>query len=102
MSVDIAPSQELTDRQKQTLEWFLGFVLRNGFQPSTEEMAVGLGMAGRSGAQHALAALIRKGWLGEQDQVNRARCIKILRRPDGMPFTGLRFVRIPSQENPKP
>jgi SOS-response transcriptional repressor LexA len=93
------PPQDLTKRQKEILTWFFRFLLAHGFQPSMEQMAHGLGMAGRTSAKHALNVLCKKGWVEiPYATAGQPRCIRPLYRPDGEPFAGLQFA--PVSENP--
>ena len=55
--------QQLTDLQRNTLEFIRAFVRTNGFAPSRPEIAQGLDIKHKSGIDSRLYALERKGWI---------------------------------------
>lgn len=79
-------STELTPRQDAVLRYVFAATMRDGIQPSTRELAAAFGYKGPNGAYCHLKALARKGWIGLPDAGFRS--LRLLRRPDGLPFTG--------------
>lgn len=79
-------STELTPRQAAVLRHLYEATMRAGIQPSTRELAAAFGYQGPNGAYCHLKALARKGWIGLPDAGFRS--LRLLRRPDGRPFTG--------------
>ena len=57
------PMQQLTDLQRETLEFIRGFVRINGFAPSRPEIAKALKIKHKSGVDSRLFALERKAWI---------------------------------------
>ena len=55
--------QQLTDLQRETLEFIRGFVRINGFAPSRPEIAKALKIKHKSGVDSRLFALERKAWI---------------------------------------
>jgi repressor LexA len=55
--------KELTQRQKEVLDFLKDFVMGRGFPPTLREIASHLGVKGPRGPQKALRILERKGYL---------------------------------------
>lgn len=79
-------SIELTPRQASILGHLFDVTMATGIQPSCRELADAFGYQGPNGAYCHLKALARKGWIGLPDAGFRS--LRLLRRPDGRPFTG--------------
>jgi repressor LexA len=57
-----------------------------GFQPSLREIMARFGIVSPNGVACHLQTLERKGWIRRGD--GSSRSVRILRKPDGSPFTG--------------
>ena len=68
----------LTKRQKQVLEFIAGFVEKNGYSPSYEELASGLGLASLATVHKHILALDNKGYL--KRGFNQSRSIEVAAR----------------------
>ena len=68
----------LTNRQKQVLEFITGFVEKNGYSPSYEELASGLGLASLATVHKHILALDNKGYL--KRGFNQSRSIEVSAR----------------------
>ncbi len=80
----------LTPTQRETLRFIAGSIEANGFAPTMEEIARGLGLANRSSVHRQITALEERGAIRTTPGV--ARSIEILaqislpRAPDGAPL----------------
>jgi repressor LexA len=72
------PIEEITERQRETLEVIHALAVRQGIPPTVKEVADELGITSAS-AHQQMAALIRKGYL--RRTLRKARAIEILRMP---------------------
>ncbi|MCW8859665.1 MAG: transcriptional repressor LexA [Deltaproteobacteria bacterium] len=70
---------KLTPRQKQTYEFILQYLERQGFAPTLQEIAIHLGVRGNLGVLRHLAALEKKGYL--RRTTGQSRGIVLLRTP---------------------
>ncbi len=69
----------LTKRQKQVLDFLVGFLNKRGYSPSYEEMARSLGLASLATVHKHLTTLERKGFIRRGH--NRSRSIEIIHLP---------------------
>jgi repressor LexA len=81
----------ITRRQKEVLDFISGFVQRNGYSPSFEEIAHGLNLRSLATVHKHITNLHQKGLL--QRTHNRSRSIDVLPprakvRPDKLPLVG--------------
>lgn len=82
----------MTRRQKEVMDFLSDFTLRNGYSPSYEEIAAGLGLSSLATVHKHITNLQRKGLL--QRTHNRSRSIDVipqrpLRKPtDRLPLLG--------------
>ena len=82
----------LTRRQKEVLDFLESFVSRNGYSPSFEEIARGMGLKSLATVHKHISNLERKGLLDREH--NRSRSIDILpagarsRTSDRLPLAG--------------
>ena len=82
----------ITRRQKEVVDFISGFVQRNGYSPSFEEIAHGLGLKSLATVHKHITNLQKKGLL--QRAHNRSRSIDILppkgkaKRSDRLPLLG--------------
>ena len=86
--------EELTERQRQTLEYIAETVSQRGYPPSVREMCVALGLASSSSAHSHLQALQRKGYL--RIDPTKPRAIEVIFDAD----TGLAAERRPARSVP--
>ena len=69
----------LTKRQKQVLDFLVGFLNKRGYSPSYEEMAKSLGLASLATVHKPLTTLERKGFIRRGH--NRSRSVEIIHLP---------------------
>ncbi|CAN5608547.1 transcriptional repressor LexA [soil metagenome] len=86
--------EDLTERQRQTLEYIAETVADRGYPPSVREVCEALGLASSSTVHSHLQALQRKGYL--RIDPTKPRAIEILFDPD----TGLAAERRPVRSVP--
>ena len=55
--------RQLTDIQRETLDWIKAFSRSNGVMPTRKEIADGLGLRHKSLIDQRLSAIERKGWI---------------------------------------
>src|ERR1035441_4790316 len=85
-------SMAITRRQKEVLEFISGFVQRNGYSPSFEEIARGLDLRSLATVHKHVTNLQNKGLLARAH--NRSRSIDVLPPPsskkgfDRLPLLG--------------
>lgn len=84
----------LTPRQDAILGHIIRYLLENHHGPSIREIGATMGIASTNGVSDHLRALIRKGYVARSPSTP---ALKILRWPDGQPFT-LRATR-PGEES---
>ena len=92
----IARDRPLTPRQAAILSHMIRFLLENQHAPSLREIGVSMQISSTNGVHDHMLALARKGY------VARTPCtptLKILRWPDGQPFT-LRATRPGEEPSP--
>lgn len=86
--------EELTERQRQTLEYIAETVAERGYPPSVREVCEALGLASSSTVHSHLRALQRKGYL--KIDPTKPRAIEVLFDAD----TGLAAERRPARSVP--
>jgi repressor LexA len=72
--------KELTERQRQLLEFIEEHVRTHGFPPSIREMADHMGIRSTNGVNDHLKALERKGYISKGEGL-KSRAISLLSRP---------------------
>jgi repressor LexA len=101
------PRMAITRRQKEILDFLESFVTRNGYSPSFEEIARGMGLKSLATVHKHITNLEKKGLL---DRVhNRSRSIDVLppgtrtRSSDRLPLAGRIAAGLPveTSENPE-
>jgi len=101
------PPMAVTRRQKEILDFLESFVARNGYSPSFEEIARGMGLKSLATVHKHITNLEKKGML---DRVhNRSRSIDVLppgtrtRSSDRLPLAGRIAAGLPveTSENPE-
>jgi len=82
----------LTRRQKQVLDFLVGFINRHGYSPSFEEIGDSLGLSSLATVHKHLGTLEKKGFI--QKGHNRSRSIEVVAVPGSVPFakTALRSL----------
>ena len=82
------PANELTQRQRQVLQFITSFTDSNGYPPSQREIAGHLNVSGTLPVMKHLSALERKGYI-KRDNVNRGITLKMPgSRPISLPIVG--------------
>ncbi len=84
----------LTRRQKQVLDFLVGFINRHGYSPSFEEIGEGLRISSLATVHKHMQTLERKGFIHRG--YNQSRSIDVIAVPGSVPFakTALRpFAR---------
>jgi len=82
----------LTKRQKQLLDFLVGFINREGYAPSFEEIAQSMGVSSLATVHKHVEMLERKGFI--RRGYNKSRSIDVLAVPGSVPFakTALRVM----------
>ncbi|HEV3275319.1 MAG TPA: transcriptional repressor LexA [Terriglobia bacterium] len=75
----------LTKRQKQVLDFLVGFINHNGYAPSFEEIAHSLDLSSLATVHKHVATLERKGFI--RRGYNQSRSIDVVALPGPVPFT---------------
>ena len=75
----------LTKRQKQVLDFLVGFINQNGYAPSFEEIARSLELSSLATVHKHVANLERKGFI--RRGYNQSRSIDVVALPGPVPFT---------------
>ncbi len=75
----------LTKRQKQVLDFLVGFINQNGYAPSFEEIAHSLDLSSLATVHKHVANLERKGFI--RRGYNQSRSIDVVALPGPVPFT---------------
>src|SRR5450631_4297901 len=79
---------ELTQRQKQVLQFITSYTVDNGYPPSQREIASHLKVSGTLPVMKHLSALERKGYI-KRDHVNRGITLKNAVSPSvSLPIVG--------------
>jgi len=71
---------QLTERQKEVLQYIESFIKLNGYPPSIREMCVDLKISSPRGVAKHLESMEKKGYI---ERTGVSRGIRILRKPDG-------------------
>jgi SOS-response transcriptional repressor LexA len=79
-------NNDLTRKQEAVLRHIFGETMRNGYQPSFMEVCTHFGWSNRNATQCFVVALRRKGYIGPG--TNESRALRLLKTPEGGPFTG--------------
>jgi repressor LexA len=74
----------LTRRQKQVLDFLVGFINRKGYSPSFEEIAGSLDLSSLATVHKHLETLERKGFI--RRGYNRSRSVEVVALPGQVPF----------------
>ena len=74
----------LTRRQKQVLDFLVGFINRHGYSPSFEEIGDSLGLSSLATVHKHLGTLEKKGFI--QRGHNRSRSVEVVAVPGSVPF----------------
>ncbi len=82
----------LTRRQKQVLDFLVGFINRHGYSPSFEEVGEGLRISSLATVHKHMQTLERKGFIHRG--YNQSRSIEVVAVPGSVPFakTALRSL----------
>ena len=85
----------LTPRQADALRFIAGFLRANGYSPTFEEVAAGLGLASKGAAFNLVESLSERGAVkirrSKRNKITLLEPVLVPRAPDGAP---LFFVRI--------
>ncbi len=87
----------LTRRQKQVLDFLVGFINRQGYSPSFEEIAEGLKLSSLATVHKHLETLEKKGFI--RRRYNRSRSVDVVAVPGSVPFAKT-AVRSMDRESP--
>jgi repressor LexA len=74
----------LTRRQKQVLDFLVGFINRNGYSPSFEEIGEGLRLSSLATVHKHLQTLEKKGFI--RRGYNQSRSVEVVAVPGSVPF----------------
>jgi repressor LexA len=80
----------LTRRQKQVLDFLTGFINREGYSPSFEEMAAGLGVSSLATVHKHMKSLEKKGFI--RRGYNQSRSVEVVAVPGSVPFARTAMV----------
>ncbi|HLY60095.1 MAG TPA: transcriptional repressor LexA [Terriglobia bacterium] len=91
----------LTRRQKQVLDCLVGFINRQGYSPSFEEIGESLGLSSLATVHKHLDTLEKKGFI--RRGYNQSRSVEVVAVPGTVPFarTALRSLRKKSGGDPR-
>ena len=88
-------SENLTEAQKRVYDYIVKFYKREGFYPSTREIALGLGFVSTNTVASHIAAIERRGWI--ERIPNKSRGFKLYKRDQA----GNKKFYIPRKITPK-
>lgn len=74
----------LTRRQKQVLDFLVGFINRHGYSPSFEEIGESLGLSSLATVHKHLETLEKKGFV--RRGYNQSRSVEVVAVPGSVPF----------------
>lgn len=74
----------LTRRQKQALDFLVGFINRKGYSPSFEEIGEGLGLSSLATVHKHMQTLEKKGFI--RRGYNQSRSVEVVAFPGSVPF----------------
>jgi repressor LexA len=87
-TIELKSKNDLTQRQRQVLQFITSFTDNNGYPPSQREIAGHLNVSGTLPVMKHLDALARKGYI-KRESVNRGIVLKIPNsRPISLPIVG--------------
>ncbi|MBN1300873.1 MAG: transcriptional repressor LexA [Melioribacteraceae bacterium] len=75
-------SKELTDRQKQILNFIRGYIETNGYPPTYREIGFNFSIASTFGVKRHLDALHKKGFIRMEENSSRTLSLTSLSSPD--------------------
>ena len=88
-------SKELTNRQKEILEFVKGYIELNGYPPSYREIGENFHMASTFGVKRHLDALAKKGYLNNEGNISRSLSLTQLSRPKPMDKSAIELIELP-------
>lgn len=68
-------NEQLTDRQKEILEFIRQFIEESGYPPTLRDIARKFGMSSTYGVQRHIDALTKKGYLSKESNTSRGLCL---------------------------
>jgi len=74
----------LTRRQKQVLDYLVGFINKHGYSPSFEEVGEGLGLSSLATVHKHMQTLEKKGFI--RRGYNQSRSVEVVAIPGAVPF----------------
>ena len=74
----------LTRRQKQVLDFLVGFINRHGYSPSFEEIGAGLDLSSLATVHKHIQTLEKKGFI--RRGYNQSRSVEVVALPGPVPF----------------
>jgi len=74
----------LTRRQKQVLDYLVGFINKQGYSPSFEEIGEGLGLSSLATVHKHMQTLEKKGFI--RRGYNQSRSVEVVAIPGSVPF----------------
>ncbi|MBZ5564556.1 MAG: transcriptional repressor LexA [Acidobacteriia bacterium] len=74
----------LTRRQKQVFDFLVGFINRQGYSPSFEEIGEGLGLSSLATVHKHMQTLEKKGFI--RRGYNQSRSVEVVAVPGSVPF----------------
>src|SRR5208283_3484885 len=75
----------LTRRQKQVLDFLVGFINRQGYSPSFEEIGAGLELSSLATVHKHMQTLEKKGFI--RRGYNQSRSVEVVAIPASVPFS---------------
>jgi predicted ArsR family transcriptional regulator len=81
--------------------YIISFTCENGYQPSMQDVANGLGLRSRNAVLCHVKSLVKFGYVEIRDGSSRGRAIAFLRLPDGRPFCGFGIRKPPADPTPE-
>jgi repressor LexA len=88
-------SREITDRQKEILEFIRDFIEFNGYSPTYREIGEHFHMASTFGVKRHLDALSKKGYLNNEGAISRALSLTSLARSNPMAKSAIELIELP-------
>ena len=73
-------AKELTNRQKEVLQFIINYIHENEYPPTFREIGRGLNITSTKGVTDHLDVLVKKGYIDRSP--NHSRAIRIIRTPD--------------------
>lgn len=91
------PRSFFADGYRRIYDLIVESVMKNGYQPSHQELAAALGYRGRAGVCNVIKHAATQGFCEGLVDTSRSRAIKFLKTPDGEPFPG--FILKPNESS---